>query len=301
MNLFVISTFIRFHARKRDCFCNDIIAPFQKFQSLIGEVQGLDALIADDMGLGKTLQVITTLLAMKEAGEFEKAKAMAVVPASVMTNWSREIERFAPSLSVLLYHGQHRKLPEADKMPDLVITSYRILANDLEALNQRNWRILVLDEAQAIKNHTTAQAVAVRAFRAPQVIAMTGTPVENRLQEFWSIMSFVQPKLLGSLKEFREKFARPIEETRSLLVLERFRRLTKPFMIRRMKTDKDIISDLPERETIDWYVNLTPIQAKLYEDCLKVSLADLEELRKAAEAAEGEEKEGKEKSFASLN
>ena len=291
-------------ARLEELFNVEDIAPPAGFAAVLRPYQlrgyswlmknlrlGLGALIADDMGLGKTVQVIATLQAMKEADEFDEKKAMVVVPASVMTNWARELARFAPDLTVGLYHGQSRKLPDPDAMPDVTLTSYRILANDLEELNERDWRLLVLDEAQAVKNHTTAQAVAVRAFRAPQVIAMSGTPVENRLQEFWSIMSSVQPKLLGTLKEFRETFSRPIEETRSLLVLERFRRLTKPFMIRRMKTDKDVISDLPERETIDWYVNLTPVQAALYEDCLKVSLTDLEKLREEAEAAEDEAKQ----------
>lgn len=241
---------------------------------------GLGALIADDMGLGKTVQVIAALLQLKNEGELTQGSVLVVVPASVLTNWMRELTRFAPKLSVTAYHGQNRKLP--GELPDVVVTSYRILANDLEDLSRRKWRLMVIDEAQAIKNSSTEQSTAVRHFPAPQVIAMSGTPVENRLQEYWSIMAAVQPKLLGSLKSFRETFARPIEEERSELVLEQFRRLTRPFMIRRMKSDKDIQVDLPDRETIDYFTTLTPEQTALYEDCLKVSLSDLDTLMKEA-------------------
>ncbi len=270
-----------------------VLRPYQQrgFSWLMKNLKlGLGALIADDMGLGKTVQVIAAIEQLKADGELKDGRVLVVVPASVMRNWAREIDRFAPNLSVALYHGQSRSLPENDALPDVVLTSYRILTNDLEVLSSRKWRLLVLDEAQAIKNYTTAQATAARHFPAPQVIAMSGTPVENRLQEFWSIMAAVQPKLLGSLKGFRETYARPIEENRSELVLEQFRRLTKPFMIRRMKSEKDIISDLPERTTVDYFTSLTPEQTALYEECLKVSLSDLSEmLSEALEAGTVEE------------
>lgn len=265
---------------------------------------GLGALIADDMGLGKTVQVIAALQQFKNDGELSEGSVLVVVPASVITNWMRELARFAPSLSVTAHHGQNRKLPQT--MPDVVITSYRILANDLEILSKRKWRLLVLDEAQAIKNSATEQSTAARYFPAPQVIAMSGTPVENRLQEFWSIMAAVQPKLLGSLRSFRDTFARPIEEERSELVLEQFRRLTKPFMIRRMKSDKNIIADLPARESIDYFTTLTVAQTALYEECLKTSLADLDQLSEqtrqiedSAQNAEGSE--GENQTLAALN
>lgn len=225
---------------------------------------GLGSLIADDMGLGKTLQVITALLALKNAGELKNEKVLALVPATLLTNWVREIARFAPALSVEIYHGVNRRLQPITERADVILTTYGTYRQDQEILKKEPWRLLVLDEAQAVKNITTGVTKAVRDLHARQVIAMSGTPVENRLSEYWSILSIVQPGLLGTPDEFKEVYAQPIESNRDQKALEAFRRVTAPFMLRRLKTDKSIISDLPDKIVCNRYVDLTPEQAALY-------------------------------------
>ena len=240
---------------------------------------GMGALIADDMGLGKTLQVIAAIDQLKLDGELRDARVLAVVPTTLMTNWLREIAKFAPSLKVGLYHGPQRKLPlDPSTLPDILITSYGTMRRDIEKLSALKWRLLVLDEAQAIKNASSAQAQSVRLIGAPQTIAMTGTPVENRLMEYWSIINTVQPQLLGSAEDFQRTFAMPIEADHDPQAADAFRRLTAPFMLRRLKTDKSIISDLPERNTIDQFVTLTPEQAGLYGRVLERHLERLKSL-----------------------
>ena len=246
---------------------------------------GIGALIADDMGLGKTLQVIATLLQLKNDGELSKTKALVVVPTTLMTNWQREIAKFAPELSVGVYHGSNRVLPEAVKdLPDVTLTTYGLMRRETEKLAGYKWRLLVLDEAQAVKNAASGQSVAAKSIKATQTIAMTGTPVENRLSEYWSILETVQPRLLGSLKDFTETFATPIETDHSEAVAEAFRRLTAPFMLRRLKSDKSIIADLPERNTIDQFTNLTAEQAALYSKVLEEHMAKLKKLDAKAAA-----------------
>ena len=250
---------------------------------------GIGALIADDMGLGKTLQVIATLLQLKNDGELTKAKALVVVPTTLMANWQREIAKFAPSLSVGIYHGTTRVLPEAVKdLPDVTLTTYGLMRRETEKLAGYKWRLLVLDEAQAVKNATSGQSVAAKSLNASQTIAMTGTPVENRLSEYWSILETVQPRLLGSLKDFTETFAAPIETDHSETAAEAFRRLTAPFMLRRLKSDKSIIADLPERNTVDQFTNLTAEQAALYSKVLEAHMKKLKKLEeKAVEDPQG--------------
>ncbi len=253
---------------------------------------GIGALIADDMGLGKTLQVIAAITALKEKGELDakKGKALAVVPTTLLTNWMREIARFSPGLTVGLYHGAGRSLAEREEMPDVTLTTYGTLRRDAEILGTRRWRLLVLDEAQAVKNASTNQSVAVRSIHAPQVIAMTGTPVENRLMEYWSILEIVQPRLLGSADDFARTFAAPIEYERDAHAIEAFRRLTAPFMLRRLKSDKSIIADLPEKNSIDLFTTLTPAQAALYQKTLESLMSKIEtidgKMREAQDAAE---------------
>lgn len=239
---------------------------------------GLGALIADDMGLGKTLQVIAALTHLKEKGELEKASVLAVVPTSLLTNWSREIARFSPSLTVTVYHGNTRALAPQEKLADVVLTSYGTLRRDAELLASRHWRLLVLDEAQALKNSDTAQSVAVRSLGVKQVIAMSGTPVENRLSEYWSILQAVQPGLLGSASDFVQTFASPIETKHDMRAAQAFKRLTAPFMLRRLKSDKSIIADLPERLSIDRFTTLTPEQAVLYSDTLEKLMKKISKL-----------------------
>ena len=247
---------------------------------------GLGSWIADDMGLGKTLQVIAAILAMKEGGGLRKGKALAVLPTTLIENWRRELAKFAPGLTFGIYHGSGRQLPAGDGLPDVTLTSYGTLRRDFEALSALKWRLLVLDEAQAIKNPGSAQTVAVRGIKADQVIAMTGTPVENRLMEFWSILSAVQPRILGTRTDFERTFAAPIEGDHDPQAALAFKRLTRPFMLRRLKSDKAIISDLPEKNTIDQFVSMRPEQAALYKKTLDALLKKVEKAEQAEKAAE---------------
>lgn len=236
---------------------------------------GLGSLIADDMGLGKTLQVIALLLAMKHAGDFASGKVLAVVPTTLLVNWQREIARFAPALTVHIYHGPKRELEKDGSRSDITLTSYGTFRRDSSLLGRQAWRLLVIDEAQAAKNAGTALAQALRDFATPQVVAMSGTPVENNLLEYWSLFSIVQPGLLGSADDFRKNLALPIESDHDPEALAAFHKLTAPFMLRRLKTDKNIIADLPDKVVRDTFVRLTPEQAALYQHNLEKLLTKI--------------------------
>lgn len=228
---------------------------------------GFGSILADDMGLGKTLQVIAAILKFKEEGLLTKEKALVVAPTGLLTNWQAECERFAPSLKVLLYHGPQRELPKKD-MPEVLLTSYGVLRSDAEKLRKTKWRLLVIDEAQNIKNTDTAQTKAVKSVTASHFIAMSGTPVENRLTELWSIMDFCNRGLLGSVDRFSERYARPIQQFSDPGAAERLRKVCAPFLMRRMKTDRSIITDLPEKMETDCFARLTAPQAALYRKTL---------------------------------
>ena len=246
---------------------------------------GMGALIADDMGLGKTLQVIAAVTHLKEAGELEKEKVLAVVPTTLLVNWQREIAKFSPQLKVALYHGPKRELPTDNY--DVLLTTYGTARMDVEELKHMHYRLMIIDEAQAVKNSTSSQTKALKSLKARQVIGMSGTPVENRLMEYWSILSLVQPKLLGTQKDFKEHFARPIEADRDPNTIDAFRKLTAPFMLRRLKTDKSIIADLPEKLVQDQFTSLRQDQAVLYEKFLKETLEKIETaIKKAKESGE---------------
>ena len=240
---------------------------------------GLGACLADDMGLGKTIQTIALLLHERERLGV-RAPALLVCPTSVVGNWLREIERFAPTLRVMIHRGIERRqgkaFVKAIKKYDAVLTSYPLLARDRETLGSVEWSTLVLDEAQNIKNASTKQAQAARAIPAANRIALTGTPVENRLSELWSIMTFLNPGYLGSEASFRREFARPIERTGDPLATERLRKLTTPFVLRRLKTDPTIISDLPEKLEMKVYCPLTKEQATLYQAVVRDVLEQVE-------------------------
>jgi SNF2 family DNA or RNA helicase len=238
---------------------------------------GLGACLADDMGLGKTAQLIATLLADGRAGP-----TLVVCPVSVLGNWERELARFAPELTVLVHHGAGRHDHEeafADRASrhDVVLTAYSLLDRDREHLAAVSWVRLVLDEAQQVKNPATAQAKAVRGIAAPRRVALTGTPVENRLGELWSIMHILNPGLLGSARSFRERFAIPIEREGDDEATALLRRVTGPFVLRRLKSDRKIISDLPDKiETVD-RCPLTREQATLYQAVVDDLLASAED------------------------
>jgi SNF2 family DNA or RNA helicase len=236
---------------------------------------GFGSIIADDMGLGKTLQVIALLLKLKEEGGFDAGKrALVVAPTGLLTNWRAEIARFAPTLSTAVFHGAGRSLEDAGA--EILLTSYGVLRSDAATLKKIPWRAMVIDEAQNIKNHDTAQAKAAKSISADIHIAMSGTPVENRLSEFWSIMDFANKGYLGSAKAFKDDYATPIQMDGDTAVAERFRKVTAPFMMRRMKSDKSIIADLPDKIEQNQYAVLTKQQAALYEKTLDAAMKEIE-------------------------
>ena len=235
---------------------------------------GLGACLADDMGLGKTAQVIAELLDADDTGP-----TLVVCPVSVLGNWKSELERFAPGLTVLVHHGPGRHLdhePFADRAGsyDVVLTTYSLIARDADDLGALKWGRLVLDEAQAVKNPGAKQTRAVGRLRSDRRIALTGTPVENRLSELWSIMHILNPGLLGSATAFRQRYAIPIERDHDDGATEDLLRLTRPFILRRLKSDRSIISDLPDKiETTD-HCPLTREQATLYRAVVDDMIAD---------------------------
>jgi SNF2 family DNA or RNA helicase len=233
----------------------------------------LGALLADDMGLGKTVQLIAYLLDTSDGGE---GPALIVCPASVLGNWSRELQRFAPDLSVVIHHGpdRTRNIDQLERY-DVVLTSYSLLPRDRRLLGEAEWRTVVLDEAQQVKNPLTRGAQSARALRARHRIALTGTPIENRLDELWSIIHFLNPGLLDTRTAFRRVYATPIERRSDELAAERLRRVTQPFILRRRKTDPDILPDLPPRQESNEYCTLTVEQAALYQATIDAMLNDV--------------------------
>ena len=241
-------------------------------------IQNLDinfgSILADDMGLGKTLQVIAAVQHLKNEGLVSKNnKVLIVAPTGVLTNWNKEIERFAPDLKATIYHGNNRKL---QKDCDVVLTSYGIARSDCEKLNKHAWQLLVIDEAQNIKNDKTIQTKALKAIKANRKIAMSGTPVENRLLEYWSIFDFTNRGYFGNAKQFQQTFASPIEKHKDQKTLQRFKKITQPFILRRLKTDPLIIQDLPDKIENNSYCSLTSQQADLYQKTIDVTFNAIE-------------------------
>ncbi len=263
------------------------LRPYQRrgFEWLAGNAAlGFGSLLADDMGLGKTLQVIALLLHLQETGKLDTAPALVVAPTSLLTNWRHELERFAPSLAVAVYHGPGRKLATDDR--DVVITSYGLVRSDAKALTKPQWAAVVIDEAQQIKNPAAAQTRAVKRLPGAIRVALSGTPVENGLREYWSVFDFINPGYLGSQKRFAERLAGPIERDHDQRAVEQFRSITAPFILRRVKTDKQIIADLPDKIEANRYCSLSAEQASLYQSTVETLMAEL------GEADEGSERRG---------
>ncbi len=239
----------------------------------------LGACLADDMGLGKTIQVLALLLRIQERGELERP-FLLICPTSVVGNWRKEAERFSPSLRVLVHHGLDRHEGETfereAKRHDLVVSTYSLVHRDLTQLQAIAWDGLVLDEAQNIKNPQAKQTRALRKLAAPRRLALTGTPVENRLQELWSIMEFLNPGYLGAEASFRRRYALPIERYRDSAATEELRRLVEPFLLRRVKTDPSVIRDLPSKNEMKVYCTLTQEQGTLYQAMVQDSLERIE-------------------------
>lgn len=249
---------------------------------------GFGCILADDMGLGKTIQAISYVLKVKEVDQ--SAKVLVIAPVSLITNWKKELNQFSPSLRVLIHHGSKRdKGPEtAGKMfadYDVVITSNEITYRDLSVLNVMQWSAVVLDEAQNFKNHLAKRSVAIRKIHARHRIALTGTPVENRLTDLWAIMDFLNPGYLYSRKEFKQRWENPFSASDKEAISE-LQSLIRPFILRREKNDKSIISDLPEKNEMTVYCGLTEEQAALYQAHIDRTMEEISE-------SEGIERKGK--------
>ncbi|MBN1581273.1 MAG: DEAD/DEAH box helicase, partial [Anaerolineae bacterium] len=275
---------------------------------------GLGGCLADDMGLGKTIQAIALWLHERQSpiafppqaqpsivpvsqilskqeeqtsvpAEKQVAPALLLCPTSVVGNWKREINRFAPTLRVMVHHGSTRAQGEdfisRVCQHDVVISTYGLARRDVETLSQVQWSDIILDEAQNIKNPQAKQTQAIRSLLADNRFALTGTPVENRLSELWSIMQFLNPSFLGSQAAFRKQFALPIERYQDQDATARLKGLVRPFILRRVKTDPTIIQDLPDKLEMKTFCNLTEEQTTLYEAVVQESLERIN-------AAEGE-------------
>ncbi|MFD0558713.1 DEAD/DEAH box helicase [Stackebrandtia endophytica] len=230
--------------------------------------QHCGGILADDMGLGKTLQAIALLAERRPA-----LPHLVVCPTSVLGNWARELHRFAPDLPVVRHHGPDRaiRIEDAGFTPgSVVITSYTLMLRDIDLLAQQDWDVVILDEAQQIKNHTSQTARAARALPAQVRLALTGTPVENRLSELWSIMDFANPGILGNHRRFSKRFSEPIEMRRDTRAAERLRNIVEPFLLRRMKSE--VATDLPAKQESIVACTLTTEQAQLYRAAVKQAM-----------------------------
>ncbi|HJW72863.1 MAG TPA: DEAD/DEAH box helicase [Geothrix sp.] len=227
---------------------------------------GLGGILADDMGLGKTIQVLALLLHRQEQSPHYGPTTLLVCPTSLLGNWERELAKFAPTIPVFVHHGNNREpLPRAFKAHTVVLTTYGVIRREEEEFRDRPWGMMVVDEAQAIKNPGSAQAKAIRKVRGAFRLALTGTPIENRLTELWSILTTTLPGYLDTETHFKEHFANPIEKYRDPDAAQELRQRINPFILRRLKSDTSIIQDLPEKQEMKVYTTLTREQAELYQ------------------------------------
>jgi SNF2 family DNA or RNA helicase len=260
------------------------------------EQLGINGCLADDMGLGKTIQVIARLLQEREAqsGTQPKAKAipptLLIAPTSVVGNWYHEIQKFAPQLKAVVHHGTQRakdskEFKQACRENDLLITSFALARKDAKLLGEIKWHRIVLDEAQNIKNPKADLTKSILKLVAPHRLALTGTPIENRLLDLWSIFNFLNPGYLGNQTQFRRNFELPIQKNNDLRQSATLKKLVEPFILRRLKTDQSIIKDLPDKVEQKLYCNLTKEQASLYEAVVK-------DVESQLQAAEGIQRKG---------
>ncbi len=242
---------------------------------------GLNGCLADDMGLGKTIEVIAHLIQERNNND-QVAPTLLIVPTSVIGNWQKEIAKFAPHFQSMIHHGSDRsknvsEFKKAIACHDVIITSYTLVRKDAKLFDSVDWQRIVLDEAQNIKNPQAAQTKAILKLNAPHRLALTGTPVENRLLDLWSIFNFLNPGYLGKQAQFRKAFEIPIQKNSDRTKALTLKKLVEPFILRRVKTDKNIIKDLPDKVEQKVYCNLTPEQASLYEAVVKDVAQQIEE------------------------
>ncbi|MCK4945843.1 MAG: DEAD/DEAH box helicase [Alphaproteobacteria bacterium] len=254
---------------------NADLRPYQRqgiaWLHLLHQLQ-LGAILADDMGLGKTLQTLSLLTLMQSHKAGSKSVSLLILPASLIGNWKTEIRRFAPGLTYHVAHPSGDGIKDPTDTKDIIIVTYGMVAR-LPWLSKRTWSLIAIDEAQAIKNPNARQTKAVKALKASHRLVLTGTPVENRLSDLWSLFDFASPGLLGSAKEF-DKFMKKKDE-RGNPPHAALRILTRPYILRRLKTDKSIISDLPDKTEMKTYCQLTKAQAALYKQAVEKLALDL--------------------------
>ncbi len=248
---------------------------------------GLGGCLADDMGLGKTVQILA--LVYQSWQKSKRQPTLIVCPTSVINNWQKEAARFTPELPVLVHHGMDRShgasFKKAAKKHAIVLSSYGLIQRDIEFLKKMSWNGVILDEAQNIKNPETRQARAARLLKANYRFALTGTPVENNVGDLWSIMDFLNPGLLGTQTEFKRNFFTPIQTQQDHDAVKQLKRATGPFILRRLKTDKSVISDLPKKMEMKVFCSLTAEQTTLYTSITK-------EIEAALDSVEGIQRKG---------
>ncbi len=276
---------------------------FKKFKKLIGETKAYDApksftgklrpyqkigyswlienirynfgcILADDMGLGKTVQVLSAILYFKENNTLDSESSLIIVPPTLISNWENEIKKFTPKLTYYIYHGSNRVFPFEDY--DIILTSYGVVRLDLDLFMDKTWFICVIDEAQNIKNPNTQQTKAIKSIKAKTKIAITGTPIENKLTDYWSIFDFINKGYLSSLDSFKANYVMRIERLEETKTLEKFKTITRPFVLRRLKTDDNIKDELPDKIVNDIYCSMTNKQIKLYNAIMDGIFEDLE-------------------------
>ena len=258
------------------------------------EQLGLNGCLADDMGLGKTIQVIARLVQERELAQERQIKkippTLLIAPTSVVGNWFREIHKFAPQIKAVVHHGGDRAkdikiFKNTCREHDIVITSFALARKDAKLFNGIQWHRIVLDEAQNIKNPKAALTKAILKFSATHRFALTGTPIENRLLDLWSIFNFLNPGYLGTQAQFRRSFEVPIQRNNNPRQSATLKKLVEPFILRRVKTDQSIIKDLPDKVEQKLFCNLTKEQASLYEAVVK-------DVEKNLEGADGIQRKG---------
>ena len=253
------------------------LRPYQKigYSWLVQNIRyGFGSILADDMGLGKTIQVLTAILYYKEKNLLEDKTVLIIVPPTLISNWENEIKKFTPDLTYFIYHGSNRNYPLENY--DIILTSYGIVRLDLDMFLDEEWFICVIDEAQNIKNPNTEQTKAIKSVTAKSKVALTGTPIENKLMDYWSIFDFTNKGYLSTKDDFKRQFVMPIEKLEDEETLHELKSIAKPFVLRRLKTDEDIKKELPEKFINDIYCTLTKKQIKLYNAILEEIFFDIE-------------------------
>lgn len=253
------------------------LRPYQKigYSWIVSNIRyNFGCILADDMGLGKTVQVLTAILHFKEMNPLDNEPSLIIVPPTLISNWENEIKKFTPELTYYIYHGSNRTFPFEEY--DIILTSYGVVRLDLDIFMDKTWFLCVIDEAQNIKNPNTQQTRAIKSVKAKTKIALTGTPIENKLTDYWSIFDFVNKGYLSSLDSFKANYVMRIERLEETKTLEKFKTITKPFVLRRLKTDDNIKDELPDKIVNDIYCSLTKKQILLYNAIMEGIFEDLE-------------------------